>query len=203
MFVSTPLEKVIFSEYDLRDPGAGETTHQDFYEWEEYIASKGYVLMPMVERGGACIIVDIGGGEGEMLGCLIKYPDLDTQLNFVTGKYQALVKEDNSIAQVFFKDVMDCIVPVGTVMYLDMGVIQDERFAHPLRKGKYLHTRLNVPNIMEPEQGKVYVTGMYKRNKTRTQLASSSSVTFAVNPWDITPQALFKGDTESIVKYLD
>ena len=210
VYVNIGHENVVFTKYDRADSldgeYSGEIAGQDFYDWEDYISSQGYVLMPLVERGGACVVVAIEEEDGKIekkLGVLIPFPELNSQWNHNDGNYQALVREDNSIVKVFFKDLMDCIVAVGTVLYLDMKVIQDERFNHPGRRGKFLQTRLNVPNEIIPQPGKIYVTGLYRRNKTRTQAASSSSVTFAVNPWDVIPKNLFEGDQESVVKFLD
>lgn len=210
VIVSTGSSKVFFTEGDQRlDPeNRAESVHVcDFFNWDSYILEKGYVLTPLVERGGACILVDIGGKgdqpKDEVVGCLIKYPDTGSQYNAETGDYQALVREDNSIMQVFFKDVMRSLIPVGRVMYLRMEVIQDAKTGHPSRTGKFLFTRLNVPNVSEPVQGKIYVTGIYKTKRTRSQAASESCITFAVNPWDLILDELFKGEQNRIVQHLE
>ena len=210
VLVNTSSSTVIFTEGDQRlsSENRTESIHVcNHFDWDEYIQTKEYVLAPLVERGGACVLVDIGDGgdnpKEEVIGCLIKDPDTGTQFNAETGDYQALVKEDNSIMPIFFKDVMNSLIPVGTIMYLRMEVIQDDKTGHPSRNGKFLHTRLNAPNVSDPVQGKVYVTGTYKIKRTRTQAASESCVTFAVNPWDVILQQLFKGDHDSIVKHLD
>ena len=183
----------------------GQFNRVDFDDWEDHIASQKYVLMPLIDRGGACVIVDIGTEENPnpTLGCLIKFPDLGTQLNHTNCHYQALVKEDNSIVRIYFMDIIDSLVAIGTVLYLNAEVIQDDRFNHQSRRGKWLHTRLNIPNVHDPIQGKLYVTGIYRRHRTRTQVALTSSVTFAVNPWDLIAKDQFTGPAENIMKYLD
>ncbi len=205
MTVHTESEKVEFVEKSRDDPNGGSVHILTFFDWEEYISANGYVLPPLIERGGACILVDIGTPEepNQVVGCLLKDPETGSQLDPESGTYRALVKPDNSMAQVFFKDVLTSLIGVGTIMYLQMEVIEDERFNHASRQGKYLFTRLNVPNVSDPVQGKIYVTGVCRKNRTRTQVASVSSVTFPVNPWDVIPKHMFKGDPSAIVKNLD
>lgn len=183
----------------------GVVTVADFDDWEVMIRVKGYVIIPLIERGGACIMVNVGSEEEpeEVVGCLIKFPDLDSQFDHNTGNYQALVDSDNSIVHVFFKHAIRSVIPIGTVMYLNIEVIQDQRFSRAARNGKYLLTRLNVPNIDVPVQGKVYVTAAYRTNGPRSRALASSSVTFEVNPWDLTPEHLFSDSMDKVVTLLD
>ena len=166
------------------------------------------MLTPMIERSGACLLVDMKGPDGvssPKLGCLVKYPEYGSQFNQVTLKYQALVDQDNTVAQVFFTEALRDLLPIGTIMYLKLDVIDDERFSrqHSNRKAKYLHTRLNVPNVSTPEQGKIYVTGLHERKRGRAQTALVTSVTFPVNPWDVVLKDRFAGDACEVVQRLE
>lgn len=205
VMVVTANENVVFKELDTDEPGAGGCRNSTYLEWDDCMQEHGYVILPLVERGGACVTVDIGTEEepNEVVGCLLRNPETQSQWDPESGNYQVLVREDNSVAEVFFVDVLKTLIPIGTVMYLRTDVIQDERFVRIPRGGKYLYTRLNVPNVSNPVQGKIYVTGVYRRKKSRTQTASTTSVTFPVNPWDVIPKNLFKGDRSSVIRHLD
>lgn len=198
-------EKVVIHTRDVDEPGEGSVKIATYYEWDDFLETNGYVILPLIERGGACVIVDIGTNEepNEVVGCLLQNPETQSQWDTESGNYQVLVKEDNSMASIFFVEVLTTLIPIGTVMYLKTDVIQDERFSRIPRGDKYLYTRLNVPNVCDPTQGKIYVTGVYRRKKSRTQIASVTSVTFPVNPWDVIPKSLFKGDQSSIIRHLD
>jgi hypothetical protein len=198
--------------YTAKEPEGSGMDFFEFDEWEERLVQREYVLTPMVERGGACLLVDVPAAEPSQdkgteskLGCLVQYPELESQFNYQTQHYQALVDKDNTVTQVFFMDALRCLLPVGTLMYLRMEVIDDERFNRPehSQPGKWLLTRLNVPNTASPVQGKVYVSALYKKKRTRGQQGFVTSVTFAVNPWDVVLKQLFAGDEDSIVKHLD
>ena len=194
----------MFYTYTKEEPEGTAMTFWEYDEWEDSLMQARAVLTPMVERAGACLLVEMDGGESR-LGCLVRYPDLDTQFNHQTLHYQALVDEANTVTQVFFTDALRCLLPVGTLMYLKMDVIEDERFNQPARSsaGKWLLTRLNVPNTSNPVQGKLYVSTLYKKKRSRGQSGFVVSVTFPVNPWDVQLKQMFSGPEDSIVKHLD
>jgi hypothetical protein len=208
MHVCTAEKKVYFRRFSkaLGDEEGLDIAEYD--EWEERMQQRKYVLTPMIERSGACLVVDITGPDGEKtpkLGCLIKYPEYGTQFNHLTLKYQALVDQDNTVAQVHFMETLRDLLPIGTIMYLKLDVIDDERFSrqHSNRRAKYLLTRLNVPNVCFPEQGKIFVTGLHERKRGRTQTALVTSVTFPVNPWDVVLKEMFDGNEDEIVQRLE
>jgi len=209
LYVDSKERKVIFYEYTDRELEDGSLVTRNYEDWEDYMAGKGYVLTPLVQRGGACLVINTkpeSDGEASVpkLGCLVRNPETNTLFHHPTLHYQALVDQDNTVMHVFFLDALHCLVPVGTVMYLRMEVIDDDRFTPRPREGKFLITRLNVPNTSEPVEGKIYVTALFKRNRTRAQEAFSAAVTFPVNPWDVIHKDLFPdGNQRNIVKYLD
>lgn len=188
MCVDTATRKVHFYSYKNRDLEDGTMITVGYDEWEEHMAENGYVLTPLIQRGGACVRMNIGtdAAPEQALGCLVKHPETDTLFHHPTMHYQALVGKDNSVAYVFFTDALRSLVPVGTVMYLRMDVIDDERFIQPPdRESLFLLTRLNVPSVEEPEEGKLYVTALHKRFRPRGQADPPVSETFPVNPWDV------------------
>lgn len=204
MQVNTDKEKVVFVKHST-DSEDGTISEKSLLTWELHMGANRYVLMPLIQRKGACILVDLGTEEApqKVLACLISYPELRTMLNFETNCYQGLVNAENMVVQVRSTEALQSLVKVGTAMYLNAEVIQDERFGHASRKGMYLETRLNVPTMNIPAEGKLYVTGIYKRSRTRTRVASVSAVTFAVNPWDVVMQEHFTGEPDSIMKHLE
>lgn len=209
VYADVETEKVIFTEQTSdqseEQDGSGQITHADFTNWEEHMMKMGYVMLPLIERGGACIMVNVGTETEpqETIGSLLKYPEIGSQFDHNTGNYQALVDSDNNVVQVFFKHVVQSVIPVGTILYLKMEVIQDHRFSRAARAGKFLFTRLNVPNIDTPVQGKVYVTASYRRNGPRSRALATACVTFEVNPWDLIPEHLFKDPPSTVVQMLD
>lgn len=209
VYADVESEEVLFYKYSMGgariEESEGSIARVDFPEWEEYMCKQGYVMVPLIERGGACILVNIGTEEEpqEAIGCLIKYPETGAQFDHHTGNYQALVSAEQLVVQVYFKHVIPSLIPIGTVLYLNMEVIQDHRFSRAARTGKYLFTRLNVPIVDTPVQGKLYVTASYRRNGPRSRALATACVTFEVNPWDVTPEHLFKESQSTVVRLLD
>jgi hypothetical protein len=203
--VDTSTKKVVLYTYTKDEPEGKAMEFLEYDEWEDRLLQAGAVLTPMVERAGACLLVDMGEGASSKLGCLVQYPEHESQFNHQTQHYQAVVDAANTVTQVFFTDALRCLLPVGTLMYLKMDVIDDERFNQPARSsaGKWLLTRLNVPNTATPAQGKIYVSALYKKKRSRGQNGFVVSVTFPVNPWDVELKQLFSGPEDSIVKHLD
>ncbi len=152
------------------------------------------MILPLIERGGTCILLP----GSEVLGVLLKYPETGSQFNHTTGCYQALVDASNAVAQVFHTDVLSCLVAVGALMYLRLDSYV------PSRTGKFIAVRINVPNVSEPVQGKIYVSALRRNLPGRNGAASTSrgSVTLEVNPWDLTPEGLWAGDRNAVDKWL-
>jgi len=60
-----------------------------------------------------------------------------------------------------------------------------------------------VPNTLEPEDGRVYVTCHYSdRPFGRPDVASLPSVTMTVDPWDLTLPSEYKGPAQSVLEFL-
>lgn len=169
--------------------------------WEAFIREKGFVITPMIWRKGACVLIPLDETQS-VLGCLVSYPDFHSQFNPGECKYQALMDAENTVSQLFFLDALKWLVPVGEILYLDMEVIEEEAYRRQGGGGKLLYTRLNVPPSSEPEEGKLYVTAMLKKPRTRTVQASVSAVTFMVNPWDVQLASKYTGDPKLVMPHL-
>lgn len=205
IIIHTNASTVEISRYgkDRRDKGA---VTQDFDDWDDYLRRENMVVTPLITRGGACVVVELGGGEekSKTLGCLIKYQEFDSLFNPNTCSYQALVTPELEVAQIFFLDMFqDCMVPIGEVMYLKISVLPEEGFRAQGAGDKLLYTRLAPPNVRDPEEGKLYVTGLYQPlNRRGSVEVSASPITFAVNPWDIQLASEYAGDHSRILKRL-
>lgn len=206
MVVDSKTKSVHFVEHFQRDMDGGSMYVLAYDTWEQHMQERGYVVTPLIERSGACVSVNIGTTDQpeHVLGCLVKNPETGTLFHHPTLCYQALVKADNTVSHIFFTEVLRSLQPVGSIMYLDMQVIEDERFAsQPSSQGKYLTTRLNVPNLTEPEPGKLYVTASYKKRGPRGKTEPTVAVTFPVNPWDVIQKDMFPTEWhDRIVKHL-
>lgn len=74
---------------------------------------------------------------------------------------------------------------------MDHGALAQEEFRKP---GKYLKVRLNLPNTLKPEEGRLYVTCHYHSKAFgRPEAETLPSVTMAVDPWDLTLPSEFQG----------
>jgi hypothetical protein len=178
----------------------------DFDDWDEYLRREHMVITPLITRGGACIMleVDEDGEKKKTLGCLIKYPEFDALFNPNTCCYQALVSEQMDVAQLFFIDMLkNAMVPIGEVMYLKISVLPEESFRTQGDGDRLLFTRLAPPNVRDPVEGKLYVTGLYQPLGRRgTGEVSASPVTFAVNPWDVQLASEYTGDHSRVIQRL-
>ena len=175
-----------------------------FMDWEETIRSRGVVITPLIRRGGAAVVVDMPG-TGQLLGVLVPArPGMSALLDADACGYRALVTQELDVAELFFMDVLrDGLVPLGEILYLDMQVLEDERFRAQGAGGKVLYTRLNVPHVRVPETGKLYVTCLHQPRTTRGKSTkSATAITLAVNPWNVQLASSYVGPPGSVVKHL-
>lgn len=112
------------------------------------------------------------------------------------------MQADNMLTQMSAAETLEAMVKIGTPLYLNAEVIPDADRDKPNRKGKFLKTRLNVPNL-ESVEGKLYVSGVYHKKRTATQQKTIQAVTFAVNPWDVMTEDQYNGPPENLLEELD
>lgn len=177
-----------------------ETTDMlDFMEWEQHMRRRGMVITPLIRRHGAAVSLPNG-----VLGCLVPQENSEDLFDSNGCVYRALIDADLQVATLFFLDVLkEALVPVGEVLYLDMSVIEEERYRRQGEGGKVLLTRLNVPHVKDPEPGKLYVTCLHQPKSARGRsMRSATCITLAVNPWDVQTAASYTGPPANIVKHL-
>lgn len=172
----------------------------DFMEWEEAIRDKGIVITPLIQRFGAA--VRIPGSDA--LGCLIPAPDSHHMFDSNKCIYRALISSELDMVELFFMDVLiDCLLPVGEIMYLNMAVLEEPRYRAQGADNKVLLTRLNVPHVRCPEPGKLYVTCLLQPRCARGRTTkSATAITLAVNPWDVQLASAYTGPAGNVVKHL-
>jgi hypothetical protein len=188
----------------IEDVSNSTIHNESFFDWELYMKTKGYVMMPLIRRGGACVLVNIGtlDAPNEVLGCLISNPETNHLFDHATHSYNALVQADNISTRVTAFEALEAMVKIGTPLYLNAEVIPDADKDKQNRKGKFLRTRLNVPNL-ESIEGKLYVSAVYHKKRSAKQQETTYPVTFAVNPWDLMIEDKYDGPPENILDELD
>ena len=155
--------------------------------WHTTLSDLGYILLPMIRRQGACVVLN--GPTAPVVGVLVpidsaaKHPD-----NFcdVTLSYKAKTREGH-YEPVRVLDLMSCLMPIGAKLYLRM----ESHSAGPMlsrigfalsntAKSTYaLRGFLNAPNVLEPVEGKVYLTLLCSKH------GRSSCETIMVDPWEL------------------
>ena len=183
-----------------RDNELETSENPDFMDWEESIRRAGIVITPLIRRYGAAVRLQ----DDNIIGCLIP-PEASEELLDSNGcVYRALFSAELHVETLFFMDVLKtALIPVGEVMYLDMSVLQEERYRAQGAGGKLLYTRLNVPHVRCPEIGKLYVTCLHQPKSSRGRsMRSATCITLAVNPWDVQLASAYTGPQGNIVKHL-
>jgi len=200
---------------DRSAPDHGETVLFD--RWEQAARERGIVLTPAIWRAGACVRVQEASGAASV-GVLVRAEGADTLLHKATCSYAALVRRPPdeeqsqhpsqpptqppapSTVHLPLVQAISALLPVGEPLYLNHACIDKAEFR---KVGKLLKVRLNVPNTLEPEDGRVYVTCHYSdRPFGRPDVASLPSVTMTVDPWDLTLPSEYKGPAGSVLEFL-
>jgi hypothetical protein len=173
-----------------------------YMTWEEKIREMNMVITPLLTRAGTAVRLEFQGKQ--CIGCLIPLENSKHLLHADNCSYHALVSEELDMVELFFIDVLrTALIPVGEILYLNMQVMEEERFRSQGAGGKVLFTRLNVPHVRKPETGKLYVTCLYQPRTSRGKsVRSAVSMTLAVNPWDVVLPSLYSGSPSSVLKHL-
>jgi hypothetical protein len=181
----------------------------EFDAWEEFLREKGMVITPLITRGGAGVVLTEKDPETDeetkRVGCLV--PPAENEgllLDASDCTYHALLDSDMTTAKLFFADVLrEFLLPIGEILYLNMQVLEEERFRSQGRGGKVLYTRLNIPHVRVPEIGKLYVTCLHQPKTSHGRSSrSATAITLAVNPWDVQLASAYTGLPTSVVKHL-
>jgi hypothetical protein len=170
--------------------------------WEETIRERNMVITPLITRAGAAVSLEFQGVQ--RIGCLIPLEGKQALLVPDSCTYRALVTKELDMAELFFLDVLKtALIPLGEVLYLNMQVLEEERFRSQGAGGKVLFTRLNVPHVRTAQVGKLYVTCLHQPRTSRGKSTrSATSITLAVNPWDVQLASSYTGNPALVLKHL-
>jgi hypothetical protein len=209
IIVNTEAERVSVETFSRTDEDRNRAHSLTFTDWEEKIREMGMVITPLIRRAGAAVVVTTVDPETQVesqaIGCLIPTPESGEDLLDVSDcTYNALMTAEMDVAKLFFLDVLkESLLPVGEVLYLDMKVLEEEKYQALGRQGKLLFVRLNVPHVRNPEQGKLYVTCLHQpRTSHGRSVRGTTAITLAVNPWDVQLASSYTGNPANVIKHL-
>lgn len=149
--------------------------------WHTDLAFDGFIVLPMIRRSGACVRIN----ETD-IACLVRDPEADDNFSPDDFKYRAL-KRFAQIEPIETLYVMKNLLPLGTMVLLKC----ESQSAAPLltripmplsRNSLALHGIrgfLNSPSILDPVDGRVYITICVTSDGTH------SPEDVSVDPWEL------------------
>lgn len=174
----------------------GECYSLSILDWQEEMRAKGFIMLPMIWRSGACVAMN----EGD-IGCLVppdEHEDISHDGNFcINGfEYRALIryglKEKLPVMR-----VLETLLAIGDRLYLKM----ESNSASSVRRrlpvdihandlaGNVLQVHLSAPNVLTPEPGKVFVVSLVRKMNGGVQsVKGSASEVLVVDPWELMMQ---------------
>jgi len=170
--------------------------------WQRQLFSMGYIMLPMIHRGGACVTV-ADEDLGERIGVLVPPPDKENaDGNFHIKKRGYCVSVTNSRARnhIYLSpfQVFDSLIPIGKEVYLKMESDCATQFKNKvgIRNGDSNLHRFAIrmimcsPNVFEPEVGMAYVTYLFHGDQ--------SSAVICVHPSDL----LIRPGRRTVIKHV-
>lgn len=178
---------VVMKVHD-EDESSTSETHWSFSEWTEHFQQSDFVMIPLITRTGACVL-HLG-----RLGLLVPLEGQHNNYSYddrYGGSYQYIHDAGKIPVNITVMEAMDKLVSVGSIMYVNLNTdaLQHlkEKVPRLQRNLEWLEVRLNTPNVACPECDKVYITYMVRPTKANMDVCALSSVTIAVDVWDISP----------------
>jgi hypothetical protein len=178
------------------DEDGGEIYTLSLLNWQEEMRARGFIMLPMVWRSGACVTMD-----STTIGCLVPpddFEDVTHDGNFcIQGfEYRALVRYGVK-EKIPVMHMLQTLLPIGEKLFLRM---ESHSAAIVLRRltvdihvndlNRYaLQVHLSAPNILNPEQGKVFVVCLVCKMTTGVQgVKGTASEVLIVDPWELITQ---------------
>lgn len=180
-------DDVVMKVHD-EDESLTTETHWSFHDWTEHFQQSDFVMIPLISRSGACVL-HLG-----KLGLLVPLEGKRENYAYDNndgGAYQYIHDAGKVPVRLTVMETMDSLMKVGTVLYVSLNTpaLQHLRDKVPRlqRNLEWLEVRLNTPNVAFPESDKVYITYMVRPTKANIDVCAFSSVTIAVDVWDVLP----------------
>lgn len=178
---------VVMKVHDEDESQTAET-HWDFHTWTEHFQQSDFVMIPLVARSGACVL------HNGKLGLLVPLEGKEDNYTYDSsdgGSYQYINDEGKIPVHLGVMEAMNALVKVGTVMYVNLNTPSMQHLKDKIpnlqRNLEWLEVRLNTPNVAFPEVDKVYITYTVRPTKANLDVCALSTVTIAVDVWDISP----------------
>lgn len=174
--------------------GGGCTWHID--HWEQELKKQNFLVLPMIWRSGALILLP----DHDSVGCLVPDKTCNRISNYDHELmcYHALVDE-NEYVQVAVLDVFKTLITPGTELWIrsDTQLWEDlKEFLPPPPPGwteeeadsRWIKARLNVPIVVDPKPGDVYLT-VLQRSKNSLHVRDMSYRHIIGSPWELSVNA--------------
>ena len=156
------------------DPECMNATELPLFSWHSSLADKGFFMLPMVWRAGACVTYN------GKVGCLVPGDGTDEACdgNFLLGtlSYCAIVAANERVKIPVMHALRD-LLPIGHRLYLKCSVHPEIRVSNSVEKETLLQVHLDTPNG-QVELGKVSVAYVIRKSPP-------FNATAVVDPWDL------------------
>ena len=180
----------------LDEDGGGMYCEMSLLNWQEEMKAKGFIMLPMVWRSGACVTMD-----ANTIGCLVppeEHEGVAHDGNFCMEgfEYRALVRcgvqEKIPVMQ-----MLQTLLAIGVRLYLKLeshsAAIVLRRLTVDIHVNELnrhaLQVHLSAPSMANPEDGKVFVVCLVcKMNGNVQSVKGSSAEVLIVDPWELIMQ---------------
>ena len=183
--------------------GRTGTHRTSMTEWEPYLQTQGFLVMPMVWRRGAAVEVD---SPAHGVGCLVMQPvhlllehiQIGLASTPYTGNYDPVnhgyhVQTTHDTPLLMgFESTLERLIEPGRVMWLRPGSQTWKKLQPHFPGGRraeddtrMVRVRLNVPHEQQPADGKLCVT-ILERRAHASQVQDCSYRHMLVDPWELT-----------------
>ena len=181
---------------------AGSTAHSlDYSTWHLKLREKGFLVMPMIWRSGACIKTLHGDPPMVTLGCLVPFEAFNSNYNHERFVYRASIGPEGEALELSFRDTIEALVRPGEDLFLDLDEYQALRSFVPSHRAsrRYLLVRLSVPRELKPEPGKLSLVFTRKSILATTEASNMSSGYVLAYPWHLSTEV----DASDVVSFLN
>lgn len=156
----------------------------NYDEWAQKLRELDFILLPMIFRSGACVKL-----EDNTLGLIVPWEQDSCNYSMDAGQYQYITDVSKVTTAVDTLKTLDMLMAVGTELFLDLatdsGSLLSDKVPRTQTNLQYVVVRLNTPSVLHPAVDKVYVTYLQKPTKANANAGTFSSMTIAVDVWEL------------------